>query len=435
MVKRHLTSLTLFLTVLVTLSFFSTISSAETNDPFDSYAVAVYDEILKGSDSSVDVFRISMSSDGSKIYFTGTDKSTNKMVVGHINSDGSEMKTYDAPGEEAFELVVNKDGSRSFFVSQTTIYKIEDNTVSKVVDMGTGNYVWKLDTTDLGDYVYCSLIGNEVLKFNHEGGNPIVVVQGNDIELDGNPISSISDFAVSGDGQTVTFLVGGYIFDNAMYSKPEVFSNINGTYTQLTSTGVANDGFLKTILDVSGDGKKILYIYKDSHLIVSSTDFANTELRNYDDWGQLDGSGQKLFVSDSSQGLIVDTSSKEELILFPTEGIDIDNYNMFISADGKTISFTVTDSDYKSSIYVGHFYTDADDIVSSSSLQSIIVDYSDQVSKQESSEELVHDADTGNGKVTEEESGEKSAGYSLATPYLVSVLGLCVVVVNRKGRR
>jgi hypothetical protein len=425
MVKRHLTSLTLFLTVLVTLSFFSAISSAETNDPFDSYAIAVYDEILKGSDSSVDVFRISMSSDGSKIYFTGTDKSTNKMVVGHINSDGSNMKTYDAPDDDAFELVVNKDGSRSFFLSQTTIYKIEDNTVSKVVDIGTGNYVWKLDTTDSGDYVYCSLIeGKEILKFNHEDGKPTIVVQGNDIELEGNNISSILDFAVSGDGQIVVFLVDGY-----------VFSSINGAYTQLTPTGIANDGSFQTILDVSGDGKKILSLYKDNHFILSSTDSSSTELKNYDAWGQLDDGGQKLFVSDSSQGLIVDTSSKEELILFPTEGIDIDNCNMFISADGKTISFTVTDSDYKSSIYVGHFYADADDLVPSSSLQSIIVDYSAQVSKQESSEELVHDADTGDGKVTEEESGEKSAGYALATPYLVSVLGLCVVVVNRKGRR
>lgn len=464
MIKKHISITYFCLVMLLACAFTSSASSAATSDSFDSYTVAVYDKILNGSNADVDVFHISMSSDGSRIYFTGAEKSTDKMIVGHINSDGSGIKTYDAPGGIAFDMVVNGDGSRSFFIGESTIYKIEDNTVSEVVDMGAGNYLWGLGTTDSGDYVYCSLSGRKgVLKFNHDGGNPAVVVQGNDIELDDNATSSIQDFAVSDDGQVVAFLVDGYVFDNNTYDKPEVFSSINGAYNQLTATGVANDGFFKTILDVSGDGKKILYIYKDNHFIVSSTDSSSKELNAYDGWGQLDGSGQKMFVSDNKKGLIVDTASKEELILFPVEGIDIDGDidNTFISNDGRTISFTVSDPDYKTSIYVGHFYADAEDIVPNSSLQSTNVDYSDSDSgsEQESSgseyENVDHETSenvkssstaeddvisegheqvigTADGKVTETDSSEKTAGYGSTTLFLVSVFGLCSMVLNRK---
>ncbi|WP_340820301.1 hypothetical protein [Methanolobus sp. WCC4] len=447
-------------------TFLPLTSSAGTSDTFDPYAVAVYDVVLDGSAADIDVFHTAMSSDGNMIYFTGQEKSTGNMVLGYVYSDGSDVVTYDASDYNAFDLVVNGDGSRAYFISGTTICKVEDDVISKVIDIGI-YYPYALDTTDSGDHVYCTLNGRKgVLKFNAEGMGQDVVVQGNDIEIDDNVSSSIHDFAVSSDGQTIAFLVDGYVFEETVYDKPEVFSFINGKYEQLTSTAVTNDGSLKMVHDISADGNKVLYLHDDIYHIISSTGSDDRELGSFDGWGKLDGSGKVMFISDSGNGVLVDTASSQELILFPREGMDIagDIGNTFISSDGKTISFTVTDEQYKTSIYVGHFYSAGDnmDLSGLSFNMSDSVEYSADASEGDTYEDGSEDESSGvsktpevtstgddgsngisddaeytssmsNEKKGETESVEKSAGYSLTTPFLLSVFGLCSVILSRKG--
>ncbi|WMW21461.1 cohesin domain-containing protein [Methanolobus mangrovi] len=361
--------------------FASSTVSAVVSDDFKPYSIAVYDKILDGSSTDIEVFHTAMSSDGSMIYFIGVDKSTEHMVVGYLNSDGSGMRKYDAPDDSAVGIVVNGDGSMAFFISGSNIYKIGSTGLSEVADIGSENYIWSLGTADSGDYVYYSISGKKgIWKTGHNGGGSQTVVNSDNFKVDGYDTSFIHDFAVSSNGQTVAFLSSGYVIGDTVYDKSEVFSWVNGNYDQLTSKGTANDGYSKVLLDVSGDGKNILYIYKGNHFIVSSTGSNGKELGSYSGWGQLDNTGQKMFVSDSEKGIIVDTTSNEELLLFPVEKLNFggDIGNTFISADGKTISFTVTDDQYDSSVYVGHFYENVDDIapVSSSVLQSSKMAYS-----------------------------------------------------------
>ncbi|WP_209677788.1 cohesin domain-containing protein [Methanohalophilus levihalophilus] len=336
-----------------------------------------------------------MSNDGNVIYFNGIEVATDEMIVGRINSDGSGLETYPAPFGSAMNIVTNGDGSIAYFNSLNAVHKIEDGSIDVVVEFDDEFYVWMLQTNDKGDYVYITIesIGN-IWKINSDATHDVSVVDKDDVEVDDKNVSKILDFRVADDGIKTSFIphgyregvnVNGYWEGGDTHELTEVFYSEYGNSNQMTFDDEEDDGITKFLFDMSGNGAVVLYgVEEDTYIVKPGTKFV-TKLGSFTGWGHLNYDGSIMFTSDDSDGVLVSTLDKQLFPLSLGDHLEEDVGSMdgtLINNDGDIVSFIVMADDYSStSLYVGHFYSSADDVPAASpnALYSATIAYSGEL--------------------------------------------------------
>ncbi|MCD4822743.1 MAG: hypothetical protein K8R11_11950 [Methanococcoides sp.] len=409
------------------LAFCPFIASAKSTT-FDAYAVAVYEKIIDSDVSGIEIFHTAMSNNENVIYFNGIDVKTDEMIVGHINSDGSGLKTYPTPDGSAMNIVTNQDGSIAYFNGLNAVYIIEDGSIDEVVAFDDEYYIWMLQTTDKGDYVYMTVesIGN-VWKINSDATHDAVVVDREDVDVDDKEISKILDFRISDDGINVAFIPPGYVENGTSHELTELFFSKYGNSNQMTFDDEEDNGITKFLFDMSGDGAYIIYgVEEDTYLFRPGNKYL-TKLGSFTGWGHLNYDGSIMFTSNEEDTVFVSTNDKQVFELSLNENLkdavgSIDG--TYINNDADTVSFLVTTDDYSStSLYVGHFYSNTEQVPATSpnALYSAKVVYSGELPEVHVPENVVEPILISEEKNTLVfESRSKTTGTSVQIPLTMS---------------
>lgn len=207
-----------------------------------------------------------MSGDGNRLVWAIQDNDTGALSILTMNVDGSDQTIIPAPAEadSIWEVTVNYDGSRAFFRRWfNLLFKVEGGAITQILDVadvdGLGS-IGSIQCTTTGDYVYFlddESNDNDIWRCSHAGGTAELVVNDTDVILhNGFPASQVADFRISGDGGSLVFTTYAYWGDGGYTSRSELFAQVGGAYTQLTTDG---DDYTKTNPRISGDGSTIVF--------------------------------------------------------------------------------------------------------------------------------------------------------------------------------
>ena len=330
-------------------------------DGFPFYAV--YQKVAVQNELNFrEIYHSMMSRDG-KVLFVYGQKTDKKLGLFRMGSDGSDVVEIILPDELTgiHEGTINGNGSRIFLKNwfTNTLYKVEHNRVTKILDANAEKAVTRCDyiqSTADGEWLFFYNPRNSIWKIRHDGSSLQQVVQDTDFSRTAGKSAFIYRFAISNDGCVIAVVVQGYWNpQNAFISKHDVFVYENGKTRQLTNDDP--DRF-KEYLAISGDGKIIAYsVSRD--LQMRTVHLQNNKIFDVSAiGGQIYGpclnyDGSKLFYYDQANGgRLVNTDGSGGIDLFPIYNVGAialqAHRSLCITDNGGRISFRFGDG-----IYVG----------------------------------------------------------------------------------
>jgi len=323
---------------------------------------AIYDRLVDTDSLNVHIDHAAMSGDGRRIIFSGRTVEDGSVALYTIDADGTELTEVNLPrsalGKRVIQSVaISGDGSRAFFKAGYLsaihqLYKVQGGVVTMIFDCDAHeeiNQCREIQTTADGDYVYFREDRDDLWRVGHSGGAPERVIDDGAVSRDGGRGAHLNRFAISADGSTVAFILGGYLdADQKWHSKPELFVLDGGEYRQLTDD---TDGVYKDHLDISGDGTTIVFgasLPDNKWYSIRPDGGAKTPLEDliFNVAGPaLTYDGAKMFYYDTGAdgGRLTNTDGSGRLDLFPrSNGANIAIaaiWDLCISDDGSRVSF------------------------------------------------------------------------------------------------
>ncbi len=335
---------------------------------------ASYIKIVDGDDffgSGIDLVieDATMSGDGSKVMFYGRRSDSNEKRIYTVDADGSNLEGLllpadpDNAGEQIWpaDLVLNRDGSRGFFVTpwwQHRIYKVESGALVEILDMNDWPDVTPsvsrplVRTTWDGGYVYFHEDRDDIWRVHHGGGAPSLVVNDQAVLRNGGLTGwAVASFDISDDGNQVVFVLMGYFEPppGVLVTIADVFAKADG---QDCSVGdqcqLTQDNAYEDYPAISGDGTTIVFSNGASWFSIGpdGSDLTTIEPLGFNVGGDtMTFLGDWLFYYDTEArgGRLTRTDGSGGLDLFPAWNVTqiaiAATWDPVLSDDGSRVCF------------------------------------------------------------------------------------------------
>jgi Tol biopolymer transport system component len=327
---------------------------------------AIYDRLLDTESHNLHIMHSAMSSDGNKLIFSGTDLVTANPLVYMLDADGQNLISIPIPSDVGVinNVKINNDGSRAFFNNYHLIYKVEGGTAIKILDTEDYSEVdrcWGgIQITADGEWVYFREYADDLWRVGQDGSSPERIIDDASVRHDGNTGFQVYEFDISADGNTIVFGLNGYWDNGILRWKHELFAFNGGNYQQLTS----DDGnLLKSNPTISGDGSTIVFCHWGDNKWYSIKPDGSDKIELGDRGLNIAGAdlthdGTKMLYNDAlaNAGRLVNTDGSGCLDLFPWRIGPNPTDNLYISHDGRRVSFTTRYGiPAAEALYVGYF--------------------------------------------------------------------------------
>ena len=355
--------------------------NAYTFTPDQMQFAAVYRPLAAAKDTGFPFNHIAISDDGQTVFFAGWSRERKQAGLFRGDVETGAYKAIALSGMEGAgiqRLITNKDGSKAFFMatrpgSAGLLYCFDGSQVRQILQAEKTNprlsHIEQIQCTEDGNTVFFldrAGYSGDVWRVGYEGNGLAKVIEDTDIirsDMHGGKAYRITEFAVSGNGRQIAFLLNGE-FDpgnaHVLHKKNEVYLKDDSGIRRLTDDDPPVD---KYRINISGNGRVIVYHSarpEDKYwaLRTDGQDRVSLGHAGFNFSGLAlshDGQIACFADADANGGRLVFTDGSAKHDLFPVPKAvpirltAVTGTHLDLSGSGKRIVFACNDK-----LYVGH---------------------------------------------------------------------------------